>query len=132
MLCKKIEIKNYSEGEDLDKIEFQGHVILKRLNFSEKNSLEEESTDIKMYGNTPQVKVSSSKMKEFGLFKSIVSWELKKTTYFEDKLTNKPAPVTENYPLNMQNIQGLPSEIGEFLFEQFTELNSVSEKKNVN
>jgi hypothetical protein len=102
---------------------------MKRLSFSEKNSIEEDSTDIKMYGNTPQVKVSTSKIKELGILKSVVSSELIKTLYVEDKVTKNPVPVNTPYALDIAGIRDLPQDVGEQLLEVFTNLNTVSEKK---
>ena len=126
---KKIEIM-YEEGEGLDKLEFKGKVTLKRLNFSEKNSLEEESTDIKIFGNTPQVKVSTSKMKELSILKSVIGCELQKITFIEDKVTKAHMPVVTNYLLDINGIRDLPQEVGDELFLEFTQLNSVDKKKN--
>jgi hypothetical protein len=83
---------------------------LKRLSFGAKNQLEEEATEIKIVGNQPMVKVSSSKLKEVSLLKSIVK---------------------SSIPINgIGDIQNLSQEVGEALFEAFTELNSVDVKKN--
>lgn len=128
---KKFDI-NFTEGEGIDKVDFKGHVVMKRLNFAEKNALDEESTEIKIFGNTPQVKVSTSKVKELGILKSVVRYDLFKTTYVEDKVTKALMPVTKEYSLDINGIRDLPTEVGGFLVEKFTELNTISEKKNVN
>lgn len=125
---KTVEIK-YEEGEGPEQIEFSGLVILKRLNFSEKNALEEESTEIKFFGNMPQVKVSTSKMKELALFKSITSSNLFKTVYYEDKVTKANIPSKNPYDLGIEGIRNLPQDIGEELFLTFNELNNISDKK---
>jgi hypothetical protein len=122
----------YEEGEGINRVEFKGVVTQKRLNFSEKNGLDEESTDIKIFGSTPQVKVSMSRMKELSILKAVVNSTLTKTTYFEEKVTKQIRPATDNYPLSLEGIRNLPIEIGEQLFADFTELNNVSEKKNIN
>lgn len=130
---KEISI-DFTEGEGAEKVELKGSVILKRLNFTEKNALEEESTDIKILGNNipPVIKVSTSKMKEFALLKCIVASSLVKTTYFEDKSGKAFVPVANNYGLaDLEGIRNLPQEIGDELFMAYTELNAVSEKKNV-
>lgn len=126
---KKIEI-NFTEGEGIDRLDLTGTVILKRLNFSEKNAMEEEATEIKIFGKTPQVKISTSKLKEIGLLKSIVKSDLIQTTYVEDKVTKNAVPISNKYDLNMSGIQNLPQEVGEQLVDAFTELNSMNEKKN--
>jgi len=128
MVKKIIEIK-YEEGEGLDKEEYIGEVVIKRLSFSEKNSLEEESTDIKIMGGQPIVKLSTAKMKEVGLLKSIVSSDLKKTTYYEDKVTKDHKPTTNAYPLDITNIRNMPVELGNLLFDEFTAINTVEDKK---
>ena len=83
---------------------------IKRLTFGEKNSLEEEATDIKLVGTSPIVKISMSKLKELSILKGIV-----KSTF----------PIK-----NVEDIRQLPQEVGELLFSEFTELNSVDVKKN--
>lgn len=126
---KKIIDIDFVEGDGLDKIEIKGKVTLKRLNFSESNSIEEDATDIKMIGNVPQVKISTKKIKELGIERGVIENTLTITTYSEDKVTKNPVPHTEPYPLNATGVQGLPKEIGDELVTAFTELNSVNEKK---
>ena len=126
---KKVIQIDYEEGEDLDKFELHGTVTLKRLNFSEKNSIEEESTEIKILGSVPQVKVSTSKIKELGLLKSIVESDLKKTIYHEDRVTKVATPTTAIYAMDITGIRELPQDVGEELLAEFTELNTVNEKK---
>lgn len=124
---KKKEINiDFTEEEGTERVEFKGAVTLKRLNFTEKNALEEESTDIKIFGNVPQVKVSTSKLKEVALLKSIVASSLVKTTYLDGKNIG-----AEKYGLEIDGIRKLPQEIGDELFVAYTELNAISEKKNV-
>lgn len=127
---KKIVEINFSEGEGLERVDFKGTVTLKRLNFSEKNMLEEESTEIKNFGNVPQVKVSTSKMKEISLVKGICESNLEKITYHEDKVSKEAKPISSKYELNITGIKNLPVEIGEELFVEFYQLNNVSKKKN--
>lgn len=85
-------------------------VTIKRLSFGEKNMLEEEATDIKLVGTSPVVKISMSKLKELSLLKGIV-----KSTY----------PIK-----NIEDIRNLPQEVGDLLFNEFTEINQVDVKKN--
>jgi hypothetical protein len=92
-------------------IEFNGSkgiVRIKRLNYGEKNKLEEEATDVKIMGGEPIVRVSMSKLKELALLKSI---------------TDAP------FPINLNNIQALEQEIGDELFLAYSEINGVSKKK---
>lgn len=124
-------IVDFTEGEGLEKVDIKGKVIFKRLSFYEKNLLEEEMTEVKIIGESPNVKVSTTKLKECSLVKSIVSSELVKTTYYEDKVTKKIMAENINYPLNINNIRDLPQELGEIFFMEFTKLNSLSLKKNV-
>lgn len=84
-------------------------VTLKKLSYGEHNALEEEATQISYSGSQPIVKVSSSKMKELAIFKSIVS----STTPLD----------------SIQKIRDLPKEVGDQLFEAFTELNQQDAKK---
>lgn len=119
----------YEEGEGLEKYELKGTVTMKRLNFSEKNSIEEESTDIRMIGSVPQIKVSTTKIKELGIFKSVVGTDLTKTIYVEDKVSKQPIPINSAYNLDMTGIKELSQEVGEQLIELYTELNTISEKK---
>ena len=89
-------------------IEYEGKtaiVELKELDFGEKNQLEEESTDIKIIGGQPIVKISTSKMKELALLKSIVD-----------------APFT----ISLESIKKLSDANGKKLFEAYSELNNVS------
>jgi hypothetical protein len=123
---------NYTEGEGIQKYDLSGTVILKKLNFAEKNALEEEATDIKMIGNIPQIKISTSKMKELAICKSLVKADLIETYYQEDKATKQIIPVKKPFEVTFENIRKLPSEIGEFLLSEYTELNSINQKKNEN
>lgn len=124
---KKFRI-SHTEGEGLERIDFDGEVTMKRLNYSEKNALEEESTDIKVYGATPTVKVSTSKMKEVGILKSVVESDVKRTTYIEEK-GGEIKPLSIPYALDINGIRALPQDVGEELFAIFTELNNVTDKK---
>lgn len=128
---KKFDIK-YEEGEGLERVEFSGFVIMKRLSFAEKNALEEECTDIQFISNISKIKVSIAKMKELGPLKGIVNAELKRTTFTQEKITKGIIPVQEKYNLTLDGIRNLPQNIGDYLFQCFTEMNNVSEKKNVN
>ena len=123
---KRIEI-DHSEGEGNEKVEFKGCVFIKRLNFTERNNLEEEATDIKFIGNIPSVRVSTTKLKELSLIKSITNSELTKTDY-----SNGGIPISSKYALDVSGIGKLPNEIGEQLFYEWGKINSVSEKKKEN
>ena len=103
---------DWSSGDEFVK----GEVTLKRLNFREKNMLEEEATDIKVMGGTPIVKVSTSKMKELLILKSVVS----------SKLVNH---LNQEISLNIEGIQNLPADVGEKLFEYAQEVNTAPEVK---
>jgi len=129
---QKIVKIDYQEGEGLDKLILKGTVTMKRLNFSEKNAMDEESTDIKIIapGIPPQVKVSTSKMREVGIFKSVVSSDLKKTSYFEDKTKPEFQATTEPFALTMDGVRNLPNEVGDMLWLAFVELNQINEKKS--
>lgn len=124
---KKIEI-NYSEGEGEEMLEVQGQVVLKRLDFDGKNSLDEEATEIKVFGDMPQVKVSSKKMKELAILKSVVETDLKKITYSLDK-SKQLVPNATPLNLDITGIRSLPVEVGEQLFVEFSNLNTLSDKK---
>lgn len=128
MIKKTLEI-NYTEGEGVEKIDFSGVVVIKRLDFSEKNALEEEGTDVKILGGVTQVKISSSKIKEFGILKSIVSNEVYRTTY-ESLQGGEFKPISVRYHLDMSGIRGLPATVGELLFNGYSELNTLTEKKD--
>lgn len=123
-----IEI-DYEEGEGLDKYELKGTVEMKRLSFSEKNAMEEEATEIKVLGTTPQIKISTSKIKELGILKAVTTSNLIKTVYSEDRVTKNPVPASTPYPLDAEGIRNLPQDVGEELLEIFAELNTVNEKK---
>jgi len=97
-----------------EKIEFEidgvKHTVeLRELNFGEYNQLEEEATDIKITGITPIVKISTAKLKELSILKSVVS---------------------STVPLKtVEDIRKLPREIGNMLTEKVTSLNSLEDKK---
>lgn len=84
-------------------------VKMKKLTFGEMNQLTEESTDVKVVNGQPIVKVSQKSLKELGLLKSIVD-----------------APFT----LDIPSIQGLEADLGNILFEEFSEMNQQNQKKN--
>ncbi len=130
MLKKEVEI-NFSEGEGEDKLDIEGKVTIKRLDYSEKNYVNEKAIEVMVYGETQQVKMSSAKMKEHSLEKSIISSTLKKTTYWLDKTKGQLMPSTEPIKLvnNIDEIRKLPCEIGDQLFSIYSELNVLSPKK---
>lgn len=108
---KEITI-DWKDGENT----LKGKVWIKRLTFREKNQLEEESTDVKIVNGQPIVKVSTAKMKEFSLIKGVLKSEV---------VDEKNQPLLFNY----EGIGRLPQEVGDMLFEEFTDLNSVDPKK---
>lgn len=120
---------DYAEGEGIEKYELKGTVVFKRLNFYEKNSVEEESTEIKMLGNIPQVKVSTTKIKELGILKSVVECNLTKTVYAMDAATKDIKAVETPYTLDITGIRELPPEVGYDLVDEYTAFNALSEKK---
>jgi hypothetical protein len=120
---------HYTEGEGEERVDFDGKVVMKRLNYGERNQLEQESADIKVYGSEPIVNVSVQNMKEISLLKSIVSSELVRTTYQPEQGGTFKA-IGVGYPLDITHIKELPMEIGEELFAQFTKLNNLSKKKD--
>jgi len=127
---KKVEV-SFSEGEGVDKVEFSGVVTLKKLNWSEMNSLQEEASEVKFLNGVPTVKVLTSKMKELSILKSCVDSNLHKTTYVEDKVKGGLTPVVVEYKLdNVLKIRDLPQEVGEELFNEFQLLNTLNSKKN--
>ena len=126
---KKTILIDFGEGEGLEREEYKGEVTLKRFNFEEQNAYSEESTDIKFFGATQQVKVSTSKLKELGILKSVIDNKLQKITYFQDKVTKALIPISNSYPLDLAGIRNLPREVGDMLFIAFSEINEVSEKK---
>lgn len=93
---------------DIDGV--QHKVNLKRLTFGEKNKVEDSATEVKMMGNQPLVSVKTSVLKEMSLLKSVVSSTISLKT--------------------IEEIRDLPQEIGDMLYIEFNELNSVTEKKN--
>ena len=83
-------------------------VRIKKLTFGEMNQLTEEATDVKIINGQPIVKVSQKILKELGLLKSIID-----------------APFT----VDLKTIQSLDSDLGNKLFEEFSDLNQQGEKK---
>jgi hypothetical protein len=107
-----VEVDVRKADKIVKEVQMQKHTcIMKRLSFGEFNQLEEEATDIKSFaGQQPIVKISTSKMKELALLKSIVS---------------------STYPLTtIAQIKELPREVGDLLFNSFTELNEQTPKKD--
>jgi hypothetical protein len=109
---KEVQI-DWKDGEK----SLKGTVTLKRLLFREKNLLEEESTNITVVNGQSIIKVSMSKLKELSLLKGIIGSELYDSTGVR-------------YVLDSNGIGTLAQEVGDLLFEEFTKLNSIEEKKN--
>ena len=126
---KKETLIDYTEGEGVEQIDLKGNVSIKRLNFSEKNQLDEQATDITVTGTHPQVRVKTSKIRELGLLASIVASDLIKTNYVLDPVTKLINPVHSAYPLDHQGILNLPNEVGSTLFLAYMEVNEVTDKK---
>lgn len=127
---KEVSI-DYSEGEGINKEEYKGTVVMKRLNFSEMNQYEEEAGTLNYSGGVPQYRVSTSKAKELGILKTLVSSEIKKTTYSYDKDKKLKSNEVE-YKLDLVGIKNLPLEIGRQLVQEFEELNTMNENKKKN
>lgn len=90
--------------------ETEHSVVLRRLNFGEKNKVEEEATEIKLVNNNPVVSMKTSVLKEKTLLKAVVKSTL---------------------PLNnLKEIQDLPEEVGEMLYSEYTDMAILDEKKN--
>lgn len=127
---RKEVLIDFTEGEGEDKVEVKGKVIMKKLSWTEKNLYDEESTDIKIFGNTPKVEISLHKMKEAGARMGTVSSDLTLTTYNLDKVTGKLVPSIA--PIDVRTKAGLdmlPIEVGEMLFLAFSEINNLDDKK---
>lgn len=126
---KEVEI-SYEEGEGLEKVSFKGTVTLKRLSWGESNAMEKEASDIKFFGNVPQMSIDSAKLKVAGLLKSIIACTLTRTAYYEDN-RKEIQPSSAPYYLDAAGLASpdFPRDIGDKLFEAFTELNQVSDKK---
>jgi hypothetical protein len=86
-------------------------VVMKRLNYGDKTDLEKESSEIRIYNGVPDAKIDLAKLKVLSIMKSIV---------------NSDYPNLKDY----NTIRSLPQEVGELLFEAYTELNTTSLKKN--
>ena len=81
-------------------------VTMKRLNYGEKVDLEEGAMDVKVVGNNPITKISTSKLRVLSILKSIV-----KSTF---------------EPVSYDSIRSLPQDVGNLLFKTYTELNKQS------
>jgi hypothetical protein len=101
-VAKQKEVKIVWEGNE-------EVVVMKRLSFGELNQLTEEATEVRFVNAQPMIKVSQKVMKESGILKSLVK-----------------AP----FPICLASIQNLEQEAGLLLFNTFTELNEVDEKKS--
>ena len=129
MRKKEVEI-DYEEGEGLEKVIFKGTVVLKRLSWGEKNATEDEASTIQLVGKTPIAKISPARLKVAGLSKAIISNNLKKTIFVENaqkEMISSDAP----YMLDPAGLLDptFPQDIGDKLFEAFTELNEMEDKK---
>lgn len=80
-------------------------VIIKEVTYGEKNRIIKGFTDIKQTGST----VDPYEMRTLWLEKAIIK-----------------AP----FEVNRKNIDDLSARVGDYLFEEITKLNSVSEKKD--
>jgi hypothetical protein len=113
---KEVIIDWSEDGKSL-----KGVVVIKKLNFREKNQIEEESTDVRIVAGQPIVKVSSSKLKEMTLLKSIFSFDIIST---DDK------GISTKYVLDRDGIGNLPDEVGSQILDEISEMNTQSVKKN--
>lgn len=83
-------------------------VVIKELTFGERNDLQEEVTKITYVGTMPQIKVSTGKLRELSILKSLVS-----------------AP----FKIGITEVRNLPNEIGEKIYSEVDKLNHLSAKK---
>ena len=120
----------YDEDEGVNKVEFKGTITLKRLNWDESNVLQSEAVNMQFVGRgIPSVTPDLAKGKLLAVWKSYVSSEIIKTTYFIDKVTKEIKPKEETYPITLETLKVIPQFLGDYLFDSYTELNTLTEKK---
>ena len=81
---------------------------IKRLTFGERNDLFNEASEIKFVGKTPQVSINQGKLKELMILKCLVNAPFEK---------------------NIQDIRNLPVKLGDLLYKECDEFNSLDVKK---
>ncbi len=130
MITREVEI-NHSEGENLEREELSGKVVLRRLTHGEMSDAQQEGTEIMFVGDKSIVNPNPWKIIDLKLAKSVVSSDLTRTTYVEDRSTKQPTPVTVPYGLDYAGIRNLPEGIANLLNNAFNELNTLTEKKSI-
>ena len=100
----KKEFKIIWKGNEQD-------IVIKKLTFGERNDLQEQVTQVKYIGTIPQIKVSTGKLKELSILKSLVK-----------------AP----FKISLPEIKELPNEIGEQIYKEVDKFNKLSEEKKEN
>jgi hypothetical protein len=126
---KKEIVVNYSEGEGEEQVDFTGKVSISRINAGMHNSIEEEASTITFVGDSSQFKISSSKLKELSVLRSVAGWNVNKTTYVLDKTLNKLVPLVQIVPLDLDGIRGLPTEVFTALWNEYVALNAITGRK---
>lgn len=87
----------------------QQTVVIKRLNFGERNDMFKQATDIKMVsGADPIVRVDPYLIREVGLLKCLVK-----------------AP----FPINIQEIRNLDFDLADQIYKEIEAINETSDKK---
>ena len=89
------------------------HVILRKLNTGTRNRIRSECSKTTFLGGQPQVKIDESEIQEKILAKAIVE------TSFE-------------FDISVESIKKLPSEVTDYLMNEYEEFANPSEKKNSN
>lgn len=84
-------------------------VTIKKLNTGERNKIRAECTKVKMMGGVPQVSVNETEIQEKILFRAI---------------TDAP------FETSIEDIKKLPSDITDYLFNEYNQFAEPTEKKN--
>jgi hypothetical protein len=104
-IVEKKEIKISWDGRDET-------VVIKKMSYGEKETLREESADIRMVGNVMQTIIKPARFAFLAIMKSVelAPWKVK----------------------DIQVIQDLPAEIGEFIYDEVDKFNKLSPEKKDN
>jgi len=95
------------------KVEYQGkpeEFIIKRLTFGERNKLQDQCTNLKLVGGTPQANYSQALLKELSIHMCLV-----KSPFAND----------------LEVIRNLEPSLGEFLWVEIDNFNKLSEVKKL-
>jgi hypothetical protein len=129
---KTVEI-NYSEGDGLERVDFIGLVVLKRLNHGEYKQMKRGGMSVKIRGTMPDVSVDPDQIVDMGIVMAVVKekTKLKKITFTEEQKNKNIIPIETGFDINLASMDTMPEGAYEPIKSAFLELNEIDEKKNV-